>query len=247
MVPLIGMACSIEQDEFSLGATYVRAIEQAGGVAVGIPALQDIHQVERVLHRLDGLLIPGGADVDPHLYGEEILPENGSLEPDRDRLEIALARWALQHNMPILGICRGMQVLNVAAGGSLYQDIPSQTSSRLQHRQRAPRWYATHCIHVSAGTKLASIFASDVVRVNTFHHQAVHRLAPGFAVSARASDGIVEAIEAERHPFALGVQWHPEAMVEHDTKQLAIFKAFVAAFSATQKETTGLLVGDNAG
>lgn len=229
MAPIIGIAMDTGERGFTLGLDYARAIEAAGGVAWGIPPAAHVEAILANLQSMHGLLLPGGNDVDPFLYGEETLPENGSLEPARDALELPLARWALQRGVPILGICRGMQVMNVAAGGTLFQDIPSQTRTRLQHRQKAPRWHATHSIDITADSLLYRALGVTSVRVNTFHHQAVREVAAGFVVSARARDGIVEAIEAPDHPFALGVQWHPEAMCERDTVQAALFTHFVGA------------------
>lgn len=246
MAPIIGIAMSRDEHGFRLGEEYVQAVEAAGGVAIGIPP---VHDVERVLTHsayLHGILLPGGNDVDPNLYGEEILPENGPLEPVRDRFELPLARWALAQGVPILGICRGMQVLNVAAGGTLYQDIPSQTGTRLQHRQKAPRYYATHSVDIIEGSLLARALGVTTTRVNTFHHQAVHKVAPGFVPSARATDGIVEAIEKPDHPFALGVQWHPEAMQKEDAVQAALFSHFLSA-ARTYRESRDGDVGGSAG
>lgn len=240
MTPLIGIAMSTDEQGFTLGFDYVRAIEAAGGVAVGIPSVRTVDRVLSSLGRIDGLLLSGGADIDPFLYDEEILPENGSLEPDRDHQELALARWAIENQVPLLGICRGMQVLNVALGGSLYQDIPSQTKTRLQHRQKGPRWYATHSIEIVPGSRLSQILGGTSARVNTFHHQAVRGVAPGLMASASASDGIIEAIEATDHPFAIGVQWHPEAMFARDPVQASIFAAFhsaAVAYGQTKDET----------
>jgi len=236
MVPLIGVACSIEKGSFRIGQAYVQAIEQVGGVAIGIPPMNNIEHIVSVLQRFDGLLLPGGNDIDPMLYHEDIIRENGALEPERDRLELAIVQWALAHDVPLLGICRGLQMLNVAAGGTLYQDIPAQADSALQHRQKAPRWYGTHAIHIEHGTQLADIFQPDTLRVNSFHHQAVKKLAPGFIASARANDNMIEAIESPQHRFAVGVQWHPEAMLPHDPNQATLFKAFMQAVVQKKKD-----------
>lgn len=245
MAPVIGIAMSKDEQGFRLGAEYVQAVRDAGGVAIGIPPEDDAERVLKGVVHLHGILLPGGNDIDPNLYGEEILPENGPLEPVRDRFELPLARWALEHKVPILGICRGMQVLNVAAGGTLYQDIPSQTKTRLQHRQKAPRDYATHVVHVAEGSLLARALGVTAARVNTFHHQAVREVAPGFVASAHATDGIVEAIEAPDHPFALGVQWHPEAMQKGDPVQAALFTYFLEAARAYSSGQSGS-AGDRA-
>lgn len=245
MVPVIGIAMSKDEQGFRLGEDYVRAVEDAGGLAVGLPPASDVERVVAHASYLHGILIPGGNDVDPNLYGEDITPENGPIEPVRDRFELPLVRWALEQGVPILGICRGMQVLNVAAGGTLYQDIPSQTGTRLQHRQKAPRSYATHGVNVAEGSMLARALGVTSCRVNTFHHQAVREVAPGFVASAHATDGLVEAIERPGHPFALGVQWHPEAMQEEDPVQAALFARFVAAARAYMSGQ-GASAGDRA-
>lgn len=235
MQPVIGIALGRELDEWTVGCAYVQAIEEAGGIAVCLPPVAWDELTGTRFHFLDGVLLPGGSDIDPLHYGEEPLPENGALEPERDRFELPLARWALERHVPVFGICRGMQVLNVAAGGTLYQDLPSQGIARVQHRQKAPRDYPTHWIEIAIGSLLARITGETCIRVNTFHHQGVRQPAPGFQVSAMARDGVIEAIEMPHHPFALGVQWHPEAMIQSDPVQRALFTHFVEAARMERK------------
>jgi putative glutamine amidotransferase len=182
--------------------------------------------------RLDGLLLPGGVDIAPALYGEGAHPNLGSVNKPLDKAEMLLTRWALDDGMPLLGVCRGIQVLNVAAGGSLYQDLPAQFAGALRHScppPDHPRTYRAHAVHVQPGSRLAEILGADQVAVNSRHHQAVKAVAPGFCASARAPDGVVEGIEREDGPFAVGIQWHPESLADDDPQMLALFQALVRA------------------
>lgn len=167
-----------------------------------------------VLDRIDALVLTGGGDVDPGLYGEAPHASFSPAEPGRDAFELELTRGALERGLPLLAICRGIQVLNVAAGGSLVQDIPSQVPGALEHRVSTPPSAIAHEVWVTPGSALASLMAErldeDALLVNSRHHQAVARLAPGFVATATAPDGVIEAIEGPDLPFCLGVQWHPE-------------------------------------
>jgi putative glutamine amidotransferase len=184
-----------------------------------------------VLDRLDALVLTGGGDVDPTLYGEAAHPTSSPAEPGRDAFELALTRGALDRGLPLLAICRGIQVLNVAAGGSLVQDIPTQVPGALEHRVETPSSAIAHEVWVTAGSMLASLMAEriegDALLVNSRHHQAVARLAPGFVATATAPDGVVEAIERPDLPFCLGVQWHPENFWRTGEFR-ALFEALVA-------------------
>lgn len=239
MKPRIGITCTFGEatpDGYFLHAQYVEAITAAGGLPVVLPAIpgidagKDVPEYAKAYARLlDGLLAPGGGDADPIYYGEEPSVHHGRIDPIADRFELALIREMLALDRPILGICRGMQVLNVAAGGDLHQDIQAATGSSLQHTQRAPKWYATHEVQVEKGSLLEAVVQVERLRVNTFHHQAVRQVAPGFVASAVAGDGIVEAIERPGSTFVLGVQWHPERMLSHDEAARRLFEAFVDA------------------
>jgi putative glutamine amidotransferase len=185
-----------------------------------------------VIHSLDGLLLSGGSDLDPGYYGEEAVPELGVTLPERDAFEIALVGMALRRGMPVFGICRGMQVLNVALGGTLYQDLPSQWErDLLKHRQDTPKWQPTHEVSVEDGSYIAEVMDRELVKVNSYHHQGIKDLAEGLVVTGRSSDGVIEAVEAgdisER--WLLGVQWHAEAMRGAGPQQESLFEAHVSA------------------
>lgn len=231
---LVSADCDIESsDSFKLQADYVRAVYLAGGLPlVAVPPMECGDTAEAVAELCSlarGIVLTGGSDVLPGLFGEEPHPKLGAVNPVRDRFELALARAAMQADLPVLAICRGMQVLNVAAGGGLVQDIESCVPGAHAHRVTAPRWLPTHSVSVVPGSILWKIFRRDSIMVNSFHHQAVHPVAPGFEVSARASDGVVEAIEKAGSRFMVGVQWHPEALAGKDPEALNVFREFLIA------------------
>jgi len=205
--------------EMALGMTYLRAIEAAGGIPVVLPPLGD---AEAFLERLDGVVLSGGPDLDPDAYGApERHLELGPTEPDLDAFELALARAVDERGVPILGICRGVQALNVARGGTLHQHVPA-------HRQTEPATATTHTVHVEDGSLLAALVGARPLRVNSFHHQAVDRLGSGLRAVARAADGTIEAVEAPGPRFVLGVQWHAEGLVGQPRHRV-LFEALVEA------------------
>ncbi|HAI20316.1 MAG TPA: peptidase C26 [Clostridiales bacterium UBA8153] len=230
MLPIIGVTPSLdhESQRYMLSPEYTAGVRAAGGVPVMLPYADDA-AIERLLGVLNGILLSGGVDVDPVHFQEEPLPQLGRVCPDRDRAELRLTRKVLEAGLPILGICRGAQLLNVAAGGSLCQDIPTQVRSSLKHSQTAPRWHPTHAVNLEAGGITRRLLGVPSIRVNSFHHQAVGRPAPGFAVTARAGDGVIEAIEGPG--FTVGIQWHPECMWEKDPIFLGLFRGLVEAAS----------------
>jgi putative glutamine amidotransferase len=209
---------------------YVASVEQAGARA---RILEVSESPRKLLSELDGVLLTGGGDVDPVLYGEDRHATVEDAEPGRDEFEIDLARRAVEEDMPLLAICRGAQVLNVAAGGTLVQDIPSAIASGLSHTVREPKHAVAHTVQVAPGSQLeralgASVDAAHTCRVNSRHHQAVGKVGAGLSPSAVASDGVVEAIERGDRTFCLGVQWHPENFWR--TGEFAtLFAAFVEA------------------
>ena len=245
--PVVGITCghdpSSKPDRWFVKAPYIRAVMEAGGIPLLIPPTWDEELLGRCLDRVDGLLLTGGVDVDPGLYGQAPHAALGRVDREWDALDVTAARLALARDLPVLGICRGVQVLNVAAGGTLYQDIPSQVANALQHQQSEPGWQATHEVTVAPDSRLAGILEATVVPVNTFHHQAVLDVAPGFRASAWAADGVVEGIESMVHRFALGVQWHPELMTERDAVQRRLFAGLVAAARGTVEVRTARAAG----
>lgn len=231
MQPLIGITCSYDQKEgrFFLPEAYTQAVIKAGGVPVIMPGAGEIKTAGPYLKAVRGLVLAGGGDVDPAYFQEEPMPGLGEITPDRDRFEILLIKAALRQRLPILAICRGIQILNVACGGSLFQHIPAQIKTPIKHSQAAPRWHPTHRIFIDKASRLAEILGAGTVPVNSFHHQAVKDIAPGFRISAISSDGVIEAIEHPGYRFVIGVQWHPEGMVSRDAKSRSLMGAFIAS------------------
>lgn len=214
--------------EMALGLTYLRAIEAAGGLPVVLPPLQS-RAIKPLLSRLSGICLSGGPDLDPAAYGDRSRhAELGPTEPDLDRFELALARHADAAALPILAICRGAQALNVARGGSLHQHLPDAVGAAIDHRQHEPGDQAVHSVEVLGDSLLARLTGKTELEVNSFHHQAVDRLGRGLRAVAWAPDGTVEAIEAPRRAFCLGVQWHAETIVGR-REQAALFKGLVEA------------------
>ena len=231
--PVIGVTCVVqpvnEKPTACLGDTYVQAVLAAGGVPVILPASLPPAAVPACLERLDGLIISGGGDIDAVHFGQERHPKAGIPDAARDAFELAAARHARQTGLPTLGVCRGVQVLAVAAGGSLWQDIPSQLPESITHRYPSDTQpHELHPVTVQEGSRLAAIMGSEAHPVNSFHHQAVQRPGEGMRACAWAPDGVIEAIEAA-DGFFLGVQWHPERLVQRDEKALALFKALIKA------------------
>jgi gamma-glutamyl-gamma-aminobutyrate hydrolase PuuD len=207
---------------------YCGAVEAAGGLPVILPLSQDLSVLDGMFEILDGLLLPGGLDVDPVHYGEEPSRLLQDVDPLRDLTELHLAKRALADDLPTFGICRGEQLLNVAAGGSLYQDIHADSGLKtLKHFQETAEERPSHLVDVEPGTILAEIVGQKSVRTNTYHHQAVKAVAPGFRVSAVAKDGIVEGVESTRHSYVVGVQWHPELQHGAADFNLALFRRHV--------------------
>jgi putative glutamine amidotransferase len=217
------------QTEMTLGLSYMRAVERAGGLPVALPPLKR-ENVDQLLDKLSGLLLTGGPDLDPACYGAEPHPELGPIDHDVDVFEIELCRQADRRGMPILGICRGTQVLNVARQGSLIQHLPDLTDGAIEHRQTEPGDQTTHEVRVAPDSGLAQTTGGGPVDVNSFHHQAIDRLGIGLRPVAWAQDGVIEAVEGEQDDgrFVLGVQWHAETLVE-EAEQLALFERLVRA------------------
>ncbi|MEW6182209.1 MAG: gamma-glutamyl-gamma-aminobutyrate hydrolase family protein [Bacillota bacterium] len=239
MIPIIGITAAYNEDEerLFLSRFYVDAVSAVGGLPLVIPPLHP-DAADAVFDSIDGLLLSGGGDLDPFHFGEEPLPCTGQISPRRDVFELTLARTAVLRRLPVLGVCRGMQLLNVAAGGSIHQDLSQGATQPLKHDQDAPRWYPTHTVRIQPGSKLGVIFGRLEIRVNSFHHQSINRLAEGFKCTARSPDGVVEGIESGSLPFAVGVQCHPELMWEKDSIFRNIFAALVDSCSLKRSNST---------
>jgi putative glutamine amidotransferase len=213
--------------DLALGMDYPHAIAQAGGVPVVVPPT-DAVDIDALLERVDGLCLSGGPDIDPSVYGAKRHPALGPTDPEVDRFELALVRAAQARDLPILCLCRGMQTLNVARGGTLIQDLPSQRPSSVPHRQEGSGLQPTHRVRIEAGCALATALQAVEVEVNTFHHQAVDRLGDGLRPVAWAPDDLIEGIEDPDQRFLVGVQWHAESL-RALPEQRALFAALTAA------------------
>jgi putative glutamine amidotransferase len=223
-----------------MGQCYVRVLAAAGGVPWLVPLLKDDEATLRAIYdRLDGILLTGGVDVDPAQYGEDRLPLCDKPDRPRDWTEITLLRWALFDRKPILAICRGIQVLNVACGGSLYQDVAAQRPDAIKHdyfptTTGFSRDFLSHSVRVEADSRLGRVLCAEQIQVNSMHHQGINKLAPGLTPSAFAPDGLVEGVEKPGDQFVIGVQWHPEELTETEPLHRRLFTEFVARASATQ-------------
>ena len=229
--PLIGITANYGDKGAELAEAYFRSILEAGGTPVIIPPFEDKDALMNTLDHLDGLLLSGGGDINPLFLGEEPSPRLGGINPRRDVPELLLVRLAYNRQLPILGICRGCQVLAAALGGSVHQDIhEGMPGARLiKHTQDLPREYASHSVHTEEGSLLRSIMQEETLTVNSFHHQAVREAGPHLRVSATAPDGVIEAVESCEHKSLLGVQWHPECFaLRGDLSMMPLFQWLVA-------------------
>ncbi len=237
MKPLIGISCGTFYDRdwcppsFGHRQTYVDAILRAGGAPMLIPPVSDEATLRVLYERLDGVLFAGGGDIAPAYYGDTPHEKLGTIDELRDAAELPMARWAVADGKPVLGICRGVQLLNVALGGTLYQDIPSQIESALSHNRSYEEedWtYLAHEMTIAPGSRLRELLGVERMAINSLHHQAVRTIAPGLQAVAWAPDGVIEALEGTGESFLLGVQCHPEALqASADTRWQTVFAAFV--------------------
>jgi putative glutamine amidotransferase len=236
MKPLIGITASHSDRKTQLNDAYVQAVRRAGGVPLALPALLGADPASLdaalgpLLDRLDGVLLSGGPDVDPACYGGAPHQAVYGVDAARDCLEIALAQAVAQNGKPFLAICRGVQVLNVALGGTLYTHIPDQLAGALYHNRdtATPRDLETHVVELTAASRLAQVLGTTRTGTNSFHHQGILACAPSLSPVAFTSDGLTEGVELPGHPFGLGVQWHPEEMSDDPAMQ-SLFAAFVSA------------------
>jgi putative glutamine amidotransferase len=232
--PLIGITTSIttttKPERAYVNSAYVNVIQQAGGVPLLLPPQLSSVSLARLARGLHGVLLTGGGDIDPSLFGETPHPTVYEVAPARDTLECSVVAVAIERRVPILAVCRGIQVLNVALGGTLFQDVGTDPGTQLAHSQREPRDQPTHVVKVKPGSRLAETLGADELEVNSMHHQAVKDLANGFDAVAWAPDSIIEGIEStDPSRFVLGVQWHPEELCGHSELARRLFAAFVNA------------------
>lgn len=238
-LPLIGIpAATLERPSvagaayFQFNGNYPAALAASGALPVIISLGLPEDALSELFGRLDGLCLAGGVDVDPAHFGETPHPALGKVDAARDATELTLARWALAADLPLFGICRGIQLLAVAAGGSLYQDLPAQMPAAGRHDfdpADSPWEHPVHAVRVAEDSRLAALLGTDEIMTNSFHHQAVKQLAGEWVPVAWAPDGVVEGIEVTGRRFALGVQWHPEGMFRTDPLARRLFEAFVEA------------------
>jgi putative glutamine amidotransferase len=233
--PLIGVTTSRMENKWgfyshAVAEKYVQSLSDAGGAPVLIPLGLPEAQLNRIFEALDGILFTGGGDIHPRFFGAPLDEQVNMLDEDRDRVELALFQRARQDGLPFFGVCRGLQLVNVGLGGTLYTDILAQKEQADRHSffPDFPRDLLAHPVSVSPGSRLHAILGSEQVQVNSLHHQGVHKPAPGLQVTALAPDGVIEALELPGNPFGLAVQWHPEWLQAYAPMR-ALFKAFVQA------------------
>jgi putative glutamine amidotransferase len=216
---------------FALARTYVRAVVSGGGAPVILPPYLEPALLRAAFNGIDGLILSGGGDIHPSSFGQEDGGLLWRVDQKRDQMELSLGRWALAEDLPVLAICRGIQALNVAGGGTLIQDIPTQVPNALSHSCVAgrPLPKIAHTVTVEADTRLAALIGAGRVGVNSAHHQAVAAVGDDFLVAARAPDGVIEGLEAPDHRFCIGVQWHPEVMIECAPPMRRLFEGLVEA------------------
>ena len=235
--PVIGISGNFGENGLELAEGYYRSIIAAGGIAVALPPIEDAEQVLGQLEHVDGILLSGGGDINPLLLNEEPLPQLGKVNPVRDSHELLLAKLAYDRGIPMLGICRGIQVVVAALGGTLHQDIKAcmPDAELLKHSQQMPRFVASHTVTALADSIVGKTLGTNIA-VNSFHHQAVATPGPLLRVTATASDGVIEAVESTDFKSVMGVQWHPECFIlNNDTCMLPLFRHFVGEAESFRK------------
>lgn len=230
MRPLIGVMPLFDdqRDSYWMLPGYMKAVEAAGGLPIMLPLTTDTAQLNQLLDSCDGILLTGGQDVNPASYGEAMLSTCGAICQERDEMECHLLDGAIRLKKPILGICRGLQLMNAHLGGTLYQDLPSQYGTTVSHTMKPPYNRVAHQVLLVAGTLLHKLLGVESLGVNSYHHQAIRELAPPLTAAAISQDGLIEAVYLADHPCALAVQWHPEFSYETDTACQKIMRYFVA-------------------
>ena len=229
--PIIGITCAYTKQSLNSEGIYIhhdyhRAVIQAGGIPLLLPAV-DQATLNTYFELCDGFILSGGEDLDPVFFGEEHHPKLGFIYHERDAAEFYLTQLLLERKKPFLAICRGIQVLNVVCGGSLYQDIPSQLTTSHPHSQLTHRSNTFHSVTITEKSKLYQIFQKTSLDVNSLHHQSVKELGKNLETAAVAADGVIEAVEVQNHPFGIGIQWHPESMASKDVLTQRLFQTFI--------------------
>lgn len=230
MKPIIGIIPLVDEEKDSLWMLpgYMNGISEAGGIPIMLPLTSDADDIKELLSKVQGVLFTGGHDVNPAIYNETPINQTVSFCKERDAMESEVLKQALEIDMPLLGICRGIQFINAYLGGTLYQDIPTQFTSKLNHHQSPPYDKPVHKVIIKENSRLFSLLKKKSLDVNSYHHQAVKDLAPGLSVMSLAEDGLIEAIEIKDKKFAWAFQWHPEFSYVTDEDSLKIFKEFVS-------------------
>lgn len=237
MKPIIGILTDIDSDKnVSMPNSYVQVIERAGGLPIIIPYVNDKENVKKYVELCDGILFSGGADVCPAHYGEEARDVCGATEPQRDETELAFFDAVYGTKKPILGVCRGSQFLNVALGGTLYQDLDTDAPSSVVHRQKEKMFDCYHSVKIIEGSFLSKLLNKDTICVNSFHHQAIKKLGDGLVPAALAEDGIIEAISLDGEQYLRAYQWHPERIDDESEDSKKIFEDFIKACKKTKAE-----------
>jgi len=236
--PTIGLDCSLQvrtaakRQRLEVYRDYTDAVERAGGVPVLLPVVEDPALVDSQLDLIDGLILVGGRDLTPKIYGARRHSKTQTMHPSRQLYDIELARAAIRRNLPVLGICGGLQLVNVVCGGDLIQHLPDAVGDRVPHRGKAG--FVIHDIAIVPGTRLARIVGAERLEANSGHHQAAGRIGGGLRVSARSADDVVEALEAKGDTFCVCVQWHPEQLARRSAEHFALFRALVEAAGKTK-------------
>lgn len=228
MKPIVGILAEIDGSRaLCLAYDYARAIETAGGTPIVLPYIAEPDTVQDLVSLCDGFLFSGGEDVDPRQYGCMKSEKCGEIQEHRDRLELSIFPEIIKADKPILGICRGVQLINVALGGTLYQDLPSELDSDIEHSQTEDRYSFSHSANVVADTPLALLADRECIRINSFHHQSIKTFGRGLAPMAHADDGVVEAVYSREASYIRGYQWHPERLIASDDVSRSIFMDFL--------------------
>ena len=233
-MPTLAIPPGAKPPRFGINQSYIRALAAAGCAPVLIPLLDDDERLRAIYERLDGIVFPGGADVAPEEYGEQAIDNLNIIEAPRDRTELTLARWAYDDDLPTLGICRGQQVLNVALGGSLYQDLRYQGVTQVEHSDAdgRARTAMIHRVRLDPDSRLAQLIDETSIDVNSLHHQAVKTVAPQLRVTGTSEDGVIESLESDDRRFLIAVQWHPEEIDSLPWVQ-RLFSGFARAAQST--------------